>query len=350
MIFNKEYWEHLCSGFMIRDCTYGFEDGRFAFYLVEEGDEHHLDNGWTTRIVIVNMQQPMESRFFFLDVEGMSFSTMSSAWAPSQTEYVLADSFRNVLSYKPKTYRGPEEKIPFDGRGYGFKDAGEVGSAIHKVVRVNTTVFAIGTPLRVFERLPGQQWREHDELPLPEQLKSDDREKIIEALGNSMLVDLAGFSETDMYAVGGGGAVWHFDGKKWSAIEFPTNNRLYTVACGADGLVYISDVHGSLYKGRGSSWELVVRMDQSLPFADSAWFDGRLWCANDYGMYVLEENRLVEAHLARQDPVPKQVALYCHRIDVSPDGSKMLACGGNGAALCSEKKWEILFSGIDFFE
>ena len=224
------------------------------------------------------------------------------------------------------------------------------GSAIYKVVRVNKTVFAVGSPLKVFQRIPGQQWKEHKEIPIPEQLKSENREQIIESFGKSMLVDIAGFSELDMYAVGGGGAVWQFDGKIWLAIEFPTNTRLSTVACAGDGLVYISDVHGSLYKGRGSDWELIVRMEQSLPFSDSAWFGGRLWCANDYGMYVLEGNRLVEAHLARKDPVPKEVALYCHRIDVSPDGTKMLVCGSNGTALCMDKKWEILFADIDFFE
>lgn len=350
MIINKENWDIFCSGFMIRDCTYGFDNGRFAFYLVEEPDEHHLDNGWTTRVFVVNMEQPMETRFFAFETEEMSFSTISSAWTPNQTEYLLVDSFREVVSYKPNKYEDHEEEIPFDGRGYGFKDAGEIGSSIYKVVRVNNTVFAVGSPLRVFQRMADQQWMEHKGIPIPEQLRSEDREQILEGLDNSMLIDLAGFSEMDMYAVGGGGAVWHFDGETWRVVEFPTNNRLYTVTCGGDGLVYITDIRGSLYKGRGSSWELVVRMDQSLPFADSAWFDGRFWCANDYGMYILEGNRLVEAHRARIDPIPKQIALYSHRIDVSPDGTKMLVCGGNGAALCCEKKWEILFSDMDFFE
>lgn len=348
MIITKELWEEFFAGYMIRDCTYGFADGRMGFYLVEETDSHHLNDGWKTRFVAVNMEQRVEKRFFSMETDELSFSRISCAWAPNQTEFIMVDSSRSVVSYKPKVYDDGESRIPFDGRGYGYEDVGEIGCSIYNLVRVNKTVFAVGAPLRIFERKPDQQWFEQKGIPIPEQLKSKDEDKITAALDTCMLIDLAGFSETDMYAVGGGGAVWHFNGNKWRNLEFPTNNRLYTVACGGDGVVYITDIRGSLYKGHGSKWELVVRMDQSLPFANSAWFDGRLWCANDYGMYVLEGKELVAAHKARKDPIPTQVALYCHRIDVSPDGTKMLACGGNGAALCDGSNWEILFSDLDF--
>ncbi|UOD33283.1 hypothetical protein INH39_07950 [Massilia violaceinigra] len=149
-----------------------------------------------------------------------------------------------------------------------------------------------------------------------------------------------------MYAVGDAGTVWHFDGKRWQQIPFPTNVPLYTVACGENGDVYMTDIRGNLWKGGGAKWSLLCEMDQSLPFKDAAWFNGRLWCANDYGMYVLEGEKLVAAHTARIDPIPNEVALHSHRIDVSPDGKQMLVCGGDGAALHDGKKWNLLFSGM----
>ena len=348
MIISKALWEEFFQGYLIRDCTYGFDDGRMGFYLVRDTDSHHLDDGWTTRFVAVNMAQPVDKRFFAMETDELSFAKISSAWSPSQTEFVILDSGRAVISYKPTSYDDGEEPIPFDGRGYGYSDLGEVGCAIYNLVRVNRTLYALGGPLRIFERQPGQRWREHIGIPIPAQLKSSNDDEITEALGDCMLLDMAGFSEAEMYAVGGGGAVWHFDGCAWSRLAFPTHARLHTVACGADGLVYITDIHGSLYRGRHAHWECLVRMDQSLPFTDSAWFAGRYWCANDYGMYVLEGNDLVPAHTAKNNPVPQRVAPYCHRIDVSPDGTRMLVCGESGAALCEDGRWNILFSELDF--
>ncbi|MFZ6674191.1 hypothetical protein [Undibacterium sp. Xuan67W] len=348
MIFDRDSWKRICDGFFIRDCTIGFEDGRLGFHMVEETDDHHLDDGWKTRFVSVRMNEPMESRFFTLTGGNLSFTTISSAWAPSQTEFVMADVLCRVWSYKPKTYKGNEPEVPFDGKGYGLPDVGEIGSTINKVVRVGTSVYGVGTPLRVFQRMPNQQWHEHKGIPIPKEFKSKDRETVLNAISNSTFFDLAGFSEADMYAVGDAGIVWHFDGKLWKQIAFPTNLRLQTVTCAGDGNVYITDIRGSLWCGRGAEWKQTAKSDRSLPFADAGWFDGRLWCANDYGMMVFEGKTFVQAHQAKVNPIPTEVALLSHRFDISPDGKQMLVCGGHGAAMNRDGKWEVLFNGDDF--
>ncbi|WP_167235026.1 hypothetical protein [Massilia genomosp. 1] len=109
--------------------------------------------------------------------------------------------------------------------------------------------------------------------------------------------------------------------------------------------MYVTDLRGSIWKGRDSTWELVERRHQSLPFADAAWFQSTLWCANDDGMLALENNTMVAARLLEKHPVPDEVAWVSHRIDVSPDGQKMLVCGGQGAALHDGLAWQLLFSG-----
>ena len=347
MIFDRESWERICKGFFVQDCTIGFEHGRLGFQLVEESNADHLEE-WRTRFLAVKLDEPMEFRFFSQTGNNLSFAQMATSWAPSQTEFLLVDTFRNVLSYKPKTYKSEEPVIPFDGRGYGYADAGKVGSAIIRLARVGTTVYAIGAPLRIFQRMPNQKWFEHKGIPMPAGLKSKDDDIVAAALRGSNLYDLAGFSESDMYAVGDDGIVWHFNGKIWKQLAFPSNLRLQTVVCAGDGNVYITDIRGSLWKGRNESWKKIVTADMSIPFADSAWFAGRLWCAHDYGMWVVEGKEFVAAHMAISNPIPSNVALHAHRIDVSPDGTKMLVCGGHGAAMYDGKKWEILFSGFDF--
>ncbi|NHZ38270.1 hypothetical protein F0185_32495 [Massilia sp. CCM 8692] len=151
-----------------------------------------------------------------------------------------------------------------------------------------------------------------------------------------------------MYAVGGGGTVWHFNGVTWKNLPFPTSHRLLTVTCGGDGFVYITDICGSLWKGRNSTWQRISLRSQSLPFADAAWYMGTLWCANDYGMLILEGNELVAIHQSRNHRAPADIAMVSHRIDVAPDGRKMLVCGAHGAAIHDGTCWKMLFSDDDF--
>ncbi|NHZ60724.1 hypothetical protein [Massilia genomosp. 1] len=208
MLFDKKSWKDVGKGFMVYDCTIGFADGRIGLLLVEMSDER--DGGWRTRLVSVRMEAPMKERFFVLETEDLSFASLASAWAPSHEEFVVVDIARNVWAYKPTSYRDFEDRIAFDGRGYGYAAAGKVGSAISKLVWVHGKLYAVGSPLRIFERLPRQTWKEHTGIPIPAELKSEDQQAITEAIGNSGLNDLSGFSDNDLYAVGDAGAVWHY--------------------------------------------------------------------------------------------------------------------------------------------
>ena len=342
MIFDEHTWNGIVKGFFIRDCTLGFENNRIGLVLVENDNTRNLDEGWETRLVAIKVDLPIKERFYMASSRGITSSSISSAWEPNQSEFVLTDTFRHVWSFKPYQYDDIEEDIPFDNKGHQFD------SAIMKTVRVGNTIYALGTPFRIFRRIENQKWQDISEIPIPKAFFSKNSAKIVDAINDSMFLDLAGFAENDMYAVGDVGTVWHYDGTRWMQIAFPTNLQLNTVTCGGDGSVYITDIRGSVWKGRGSSWALLCKMDQSLPFADSAWFKGRLWCANDYGMYVLEGKNLVASHEAKHEPVPIEVALHAHRIDVSPDGSRMLVCGGQGGALHDGTKWEVIISGKDF--
>jgi hypothetical protein len=58
--------------------------------------------------------------------------------------------------------------------------------------------------------------------------------------------DIDGFSSRDMYSVGFKGEIWHYDGKKWSRIDSPTNLILNDVCCAGDGNVYVTGYKGLL--------------------------------------------------------------------------------------------------------
>lgn len=82
--------------------------------------------------------------------------------------------------------------------------------------------------------------------------------------------DFDGWSESDTYAVGGYGDVWHFDGKGRRQIPFPTDKPLKSVCCGGDGQVYISGYEGVTFAVKVS---VALLPDSSSSWsAPTAWF------------------------------------------------------------------------------
>jgi hypothetical protein len=58
-----------------------------------------------------------------------------------------------------------------------------------------------------------------------------------------------GFSATDVYAVGAGGTILHYDGAVWSRVPSPTTADLYDVVTHA-GAIYAVGAGGVLVTGR----------------------------------------------------------------------------------------------------
>ncbi len=125
--------------------------------------------------------------------------------------------------------------------------------------------------------------------------------------------DIDGFSGKDIYAVGGKGDVWNYDGKKWNKCGFPTNDFLYTVCCAKDGFAYIG-ARNALWKGKNNQWEKVCDFPLPDEMNDMRWFDDKLWIAYDYCLHVWDGNILHEKVIHNDEELP-----LCGRIDASDD-------------------------------
>ncbi|MEX9815363.1 hypothetical protein AB7X09_05175 [Providencia rettgeri] len=88
--------------------------------------------------------------------------------------------------------------------------------------------------------------------------------------------DLDGFSEQDMYAVGGEGDVWHYDGEQWIPCGFPSNEQLSAVLCAPDGYVYIGGEGGSLWRGRQFQWEKLYHGGSTILLNQLRWFEDKV--------------------------------------------------------------------------
>lgn len=150
--------------------------------------------------------------------------------------------------------------------------------------------------------------------------------------------DIDGFSETDIYCAGGEGHVYHYDGRIWRPIAFPTNVQLQSLCCAGDGSVYISGMHGVVFKGRGDKWKRVHKADPAgllLGFHDMVWYDGKVWCTSDYGLWTIENDKLTVAD------VPSFVRVRAGHLSTA-DGV-LLVAGRGGAAFLENGEWTRIF-------
>ncbi|MEX9788292.1 hypothetical protein AB7X21_07415 [Providencia rettgeri] len=105
--------------------------------------------------------------------------------------------------------------------------------------------------------------------------------------------DLDGFSEQDMYAVGGEGDVWHYDGEQWIPCGFPSNEQLSAVLCAPDGYVYIGGEGGSLWRGRQFQWEKLYHGGPTILLNQLRWFEDKVWACDDYRLQCWDGNEMV---------------------------------------------------------
>lgn len=156
--------------------------------------------------------------------------------------------------------------------------------------------------------------------------------------------DLDGFSPDDLYAAGGRGEVWHCNAGTWRQVDFPSNTILETVCCGNDGRVYISGYEGLTFVGRGDTWKKVKdpNVEITLAFQDMVWFEDRVWCTNDYGVWWIINDELVKAD------IPAFAKISCGHL-CARDGVLLLA-GFYGAALFENGQWHQLFDYMEMVE
>jgi len=170
------------------------------------------------------------------------------------------------------------------GGGANFPDEFIAPGQVPMTWRVKTIdgyAYSVGGQRQIYKREDLGKWVKVVELP---------GHKEVSRVGFS---DMDAFSPNDMYAVGGHGDVWHFDGVRWQQMGFPSNVQLATVTCAGDGNVYISGEGGSLWIGKKSTWARIYQGSASVLWNDVVWFDGKLWLASDYQLRQWNGRELV---------------------------------------------------------
>lgn len=233
----------------------------------------------------------------------------------------------------------------FAGGGGSSEDEDEIPKSLSgprrgSIVRlrgIDGYLYAAGSGHTVCRRIGRNNWESVCfNLPAPTRADSDNVDRLFDAL----FADIDGFSATDLYAVAGQGRVWHFDGKKWTSIPFPSNMYLHSVCCAGDGNVYIGAQSGTIFRGRNNQWELISQGELTLPLQDMVWHAGKVWGTNDYGLWYIDGKKLISAEMPSSE-----IAVCAGNLSVA-DGV-MLMAGAHGAAFHDGTSWHALINAIE---
>ncbi|MCY7386447.1 MAG: hypothetical protein LH481_00005, partial [Burkholderiales bacterium] len=207
-------------------------------------------------------------------------------------------------------------------------ERGHARGAILKLKTIGAHLYACGNARTVGTRKGKEDWYTHSVAITPEREGE-----------SGGFDDIDGFSEGDLYAAGGDGDVWHFDGERWQKCTIPTELWINTVCCGGDGNVYLGGLHGHVFKGRGNQWRQIHQGAMTIPFRDMVWYEGVVWCASDYGIWTIANDQLIEAD------VPSAVKICAGNLSAR-DGI-LLVAGHGGAAFREDGKWKVIFHSGD---
>jgi hypothetical protein len=145
--------------------------------------------------------------------------------------------------------------------------------------------FAAGYGRQVYRRLGPNRWEIVDHT-IPGE-KAGQRNPV------SAFESIDGFDQSDLYAAGTKGQIWHFDGHRWKALASPTNVHLMALICASDGFAYACGQMGILLRGREAHWE-VIHVESGMGHLwDICEFHGRIFCVS-YGILFEWQNGELE--------------------------------------------------------
>ncbi len=154
---------------------------------------------------------------------------------------------------------------------------------------------AVGPRRKVFVRQGPDDWRQLTQGLFPQGDQTSHE--------NSGFSDIDGFSESDMYACGGRGDLWHFDGTMWTPIDLPTNDNTWKICCASDGTVYVLTGRGQILMGRDHSWAVIGQDLTDQPLESIVDYNGKVIISTQDALFELDLGVLRPASLGEIPPM-----------------------------------------------
>lgn len=204
---------------------------------------------------------------------------------------------------------------------------GPLRGSVRQVLAIDGMVYAVQGNRGLCRRVGPGRWESLcKDLPVSTSWKQRDN------LGFSCA---AATSAGNIYCAGGDGDLWHFDGRHWTELHFPSSVIIENICCAAADDIYIGCQNGIVYRGSGDTWTTIDEGEKTLPYRSMVAYRGRIWCSSDYGIWTIDGDRVAKAELPANIDVKAGV--------LSARDGILLAAGRSGAAYFDGERWtEIL--------
>ncbi|QEY16756.1 hypothetical protein D0C16_12715 [Cellvibrio sp. KY-GH-1] len=274
-------WAESVKGWIITDCAI-LEKDKIAFVVRQDIANGEIEKLWDSEIpsrllTIFIDDNPVKSG----DIEygGMSFPRAGVSRKPIGQRLMSSRSRTGAIGAIGSGSKGFEEITPIG------KTEPSKGIATQKLKCIDGWAYAVGSFRDIYKRVEIGKW---------EPVMNGFPQLTSEQIRNGFFgfEDLDGPNESNMYAVGGHGDVWRYDGTRWHQCDFPSNEQLNTVTVAPTGEVYISGEGGNLWVGEKNSWKKIAKGFSSVLFNDSVWFNNQLWLCSGYQLKVWDGKEL----------------------------------------------------------
>jgi hypothetical protein len=243
--------------------------------LVEEGVPHTMLN-------------QIYKGDLFGDEIPWSVCSVSICWIPiEQSISISPEGYVEVVGGGEKR---EEKRISSSvGKRFGPENRGDL-----REVRgiAGGRAYAVGTARQAYVRVDRDTWERIDQTAQSE--KANMTEKSFESID--------GFTETDIYAVGWDGEIFHYDGKQWQQKKSPTKLALSKVRCALDGYVYACGQSGVVVRGKEDDWEIIGKGVTDEDLWGLEFFEGKLYVASMYQLYQFDGKELTPIKFGRCEP------------------------------------------------
>jgi hypothetical protein len=219
---------------------------------------------------------------------------------------------------------GTDTKQESHVTGPGENGPQELGF-LKRVISINNTFFAVGMHKQCYRF--DDQWS-----VLNEGMDLTAAGVGIEAIDGS--------SVDDLYAVGWGGHIWHFDGTRWRPQPRLVEFMLHDVCCAGDGRVYACGRMGLLIALTSVGWRQLRQNTLKETILRLAWFQDQLFALTKTAVYVVESrisSSGEEAHWLRRSDPPKWVESYS---DLKSSGDSLWALGRKDILAFDGTNWK----------
>lgn len=187
--------------------------------------------------------------------------------------------------------------------------------------------YAVGVGREVYRRTAPNKWQ---------RLTTEDLTKPLNGnLENAGFDDIDGFAEDDLYACGPQGNLWHFDGKRWTSEECPSDANFEKIVCASNGQVYLTTDRHELWVGRDRKWR-PIKVDLGYQFfQEIVSYRDLVIVSTDEALYDVSTGQ------ARSLPMGQpQMSNFAHL--ASGDGVLVVA-GVDEAFLYDGSRWKKIF-------